>query len=204
VGFIVYHSEHAMTTTEADHIKACQAGDTQAFGPLYDAYLRKIYTFVYFKTSRKEIAEDLTSIIFIKALNNIKSYQPTETGSFAGWLYQIARRSIIDHYRSIRPNDRIEDAFDLPHHARIEERTDASMQIEKIRDYLSQLEPVQRDIILMRVWQEQPYKVIAEAVGKTEANCKVIYSRTIKELRRSLATSLAFALLISLPFLYGL
>ena len=192
-----------MTRSEEDLIAACQSGDTRAFGELYDAYVRKLYDFIYYKTSRKEIAEDLTSVVFMKALQNIDKYKKTETGSFAGWLYSIARNTIIDHYRSVRPNDNIDDAFDLPHHARIEEHTEASLQIEKIHAYLKTLPSVQRDIILMRVWQELPYKTIAAAVGKTEDNCKVIYSRAIKELRLAFATSLVLTLLY-LPTIYGL
>lgn len=191
-----------MPDTEEDLIAACQSGDTQAFGALYDAYARKLYDFIYYKTSRKEVAEDLTSVVFMKALQNIEKYSKTETGSFGGWLYSIARNTVIDHYRSIRPNDNLDDAFDLPHHARIEERAEANMQIEKIHAYLKQLPSVQRDIILMRVWQELPYKTIAVAVGKTEDNCKVIYSRAIKELRLALATTLMLTL-ITLPHLYG-
>lgn len=191
-----------MTQTEEDLIAACQSGDTRAFGELYDTYVRKLYDFIYYKTSRKEVAEDLTSVVFMKALQNINKYKHTDTGSFAGWLYSIARNTIIDHYRSVRPNDAIDDAFDLPHHARIEEHTEASLQIEKIHAYLKKLPSVQRDIILMRVWQELPYKTIAAAVGKTEDNCKVIYSRAIKELRTAFATTLVLTL-VYLPITYG-
>lgn len=191
-----------MPKTEDELILACQSGDTQAFGELYDAYVRKLYDFVYYKTSRREIAEDLTSVVFTKALQNIHKYQKTDTGSFGGWLYSIARNTIIDHYRSVRPNDAIDDAFDLPHHARIEERTEAAIQIEKIQDYLKTLPSIQRDIILMRVWQELPYRTIAAAVGKTEDNCKVIYSRAMKELRSTFATSLVLTLLL-ISTVYG-
>lgn len=184
-----------MPKTEEELIAACQSGDTRAFGELYDTYIRKLYDFIYYKTSRKEVAEDLTSVVFMKALQNIGKYHKTETGSFAGWLYSIARNTIIDHYRSVRPNDNIDDAFDLPHHARIEEKTEATIQIEKVRAYLKELPSIQRDIILMRVWQELPYKTIAAAVGKTEDNCKVIYSRAIKELRLTLASTLVFMLI---------
>lgn len=191
-----------MLRTEDELIRASQQGDRQAFGELYDAYIHKLYTFIYYKTSRKEIAEDIASTVFMKALLNINTYTATEQGSFAGWLYAIARHAIIDYYRSIRPNETIDDTFDLPSHAHIVEDTEHQLQLEKIHAYLKTLPSLKRDIILMRVWQELPYKTIAVAVGKTEDNCKMIYSRSIKDLRIAL-TGILTLILISLPHIYG-
>lgn len=190
-----------MLRTEDELIRASQNGDRQAFGELYDVYAQKLYTFIYYKTSQKETAEDLTSIVFMKALRNLNKYSQTEQGSFAGWLYAIARNTVIDHYRSVRPNDTIDDAFDLPSHAHIMEDAEHQLQLQKIQAYLASLPSIKRDIILMRVWQDLPYKTIAAAVGKTEDNCKMIYSRSIKELRLALAGILILTLMY-LPHLF--
>ncbi len=107
---------------------------------------------------------------------------------------------MIDYYRSIRPNDDIADHFDLSRDERIEAKTEAALELENVHSYLKKLPPLQRDIILMRVWQDLPYKTIANVVGKSEDNCKVIYSRAIKELRLALAGThlIAFTLLLEL------
>ena len=191
-----------MDNTEVQLVRSCQQGRTESFGELYDRYVKKIYDFIYYKTMNREVAEDITSAVFTKALQSIRTYQETATGTFAAWLYRIARNAVIDHYRSIRPNDDISDHFDLARHERLEEKTAASLELETVHSYLKTLPPLQRDIILMRVWQELPYKTIAEIVGKSEDNCKVIYSRAIKELRVALAGTHLIAVLLLLE-LYG-
>lgn len=191
-----------MDNHEEQLVVACQQGRTESFGKLYDLYIRKIYDFIYYKTMNREVAEDITSIVFTKALQNIGSYQSTETGTFAAWLYRIARNSVIDYYRSLRPNDDLADHFDLSRDERIEARTEAVLELEQVHSYLQKLPPLQRDIILMRVWQDLPYKTIADVVGKSEDNCKVIYSRAMKELRLALAGTHLIAL-ITLLELYG-
>ena len=49
----------------------------------------------------------------------------------------------------------------------------------------------------MRVWQELSYREIAEAIGKTEDNCKVIFSRAIKKLKQQMPAALFIAFLLS-------
>jgi RNA polymerase sigma-70 factor (ECF subfamily) len=56
----------------------CQSGNLGVFSELYDRYIDKIYKFVYLKTSNQEIAEDITSEVFYKAMNSINSFKSQE------------------------------------------------------------------------------------------------------------------------------
>src|SRR3990167_9293693 len=78
---------------ESSYVTKCQAGDTVAFGVLYDYYIDKIYRFVYYKTFVKEVAEDITSDVFHKALVKINSFDSSK-GVFSAWLYRIARNAL--------------------------------------------------------------------------------------------------------------
>ena len=93
-------------------INKCQAGEPEEFTQLYELYLKKIYGFVYFRTHHKETAEDLVSLIFMKALENINSYNFNK-GTFSSWLYRIARNTVIDHYRTMKSASNIDDIWDL-------------------------------------------------------------------------------------------
>lgn len=174
---------------ERNLVVGCQNGDSEKFGELYDAYIRKIYDFIYYKTHHKETAEDLTSTVFLKAFEKIKSFDCAK-GTFSSWLYQIARNSVIDHYRTKRATIDIADVWDLAGQIDIERDLDVSQKLEKIEKYIRALRPEQREIIMLRVWQEMSYKEIAEILGKSEAGCKMAFSRAIGELRSKMPLSL--------------
>lgn len=166
---------------EKELVLKSKQGDNLAFGMLYDRYIKRIYNFVFYKTYNKEIAEDITSQTFFKALNNIQSVDPER--SFSSWLYKIAQNTVIDHYRKDRPTQDIDDVWDISDETDFVHDIETDLQFKKVKKHLDQLSLVERDIIIMRVWQDMSYKEIAEVVGKTEANCKMIYSRSIKKLR---------------------
>lgn len=165
----------------------CQAGDFEQFGVLYDKYIKKIYEFIYFRTSHKETAEDLTSKTFMKALEGIKGFD-AEKGTFSSWLYTIARNSVIDHYRVSKDaySSDLSQALDLASSDDLEANQDIKDKLREVKAYLEKLKPEQKEIILMRVWQGLSYKEIAEIIGKSEDNCKVIFSRSINLLRKDL------------------
>lgn len=163
-------------------IEASQNGDNNAFGELYDKYVKSIYKFIYFKTHHKETAEDLTSKTFMKAFENIKTYQ-AEKASFSVWLYKVARNTVIDHYRTKKFDVNLDDIWNLSDKKNIVIDTDARMKMEQVREYMQELSAVQREIIMMRVWQGMNYKEIAEVTGKSEANCRMTYLRGIKILK---------------------
>jgi len=174
-----------MDESEILAIKKCQSGDGEEFGQLYDKYIKKIYDFVYYKTQHKETAEDLVSQVFMKALRKINSFKASQ-GTFQAWLYQIARNTVIDHYRSQKHDRNIEDVFDLASNSDIARDTEAKIKLEAVKKYLSGLKSEQRDIIIMRVWQGMSYSEISQAMNKSEAGCKMMYSRAIGRLRNEI------------------
>jgi RNA polymerase sigma-70 factor (ECF subfamily) len=159
------------------------------FAGLYEQYVEKIYRFIYYKTHHKETAEDLTSTTFLKALDNFESFSG-EKGKFSTWLYQIARNTVIDFYRAKKTDVSIEDAWGLSGKENIERDIDTLKKLENVKEYLKKLDPEQREIVLLRVWEGMSHKEIAEIMGKTEGSCKVMFSRTINALRQEMPLGL--------------
>lgn len=181
--------------SDAELIDKCKKGQNENFGLLYDRYIVKIYNFVYYKTQHKETAEDLVSSVFLKAVRKIGSFEP-EGGSFQAWLYQIARNTVIDHYRSKKYDKQIDDIWDMPAGGDTERDTDMKIRLEKIEKYLKRLKSEQRDIIIMKIWQDMSYQEIAAALGKSEASCKMMCSRALKQLRKEMPVELFLLLLL--------
>src|SRR5205814_828483 len=82
-------------------VNAAQQGDTAAFGKLYDRYVDVVYRYVLFRVGDRNLAEDITSETFLRALRRITSisYQGRDVGA---WFVTIARNLIFDHVKSSR------------------------------------------------------------------------------------------------------
>ncbi|MFC1732876.1 RNA polymerase sigma factor [candidate division KSB1 bacterium] len=180
---------------EQEVITQCKQGNLDEFGKLYDEYVKKIYQFIYFKTHNRETAEDLTSHTFMKALENISSFNEKKA-SFKTWLYKIARNTIIDHYRTDRPTSDIDDAWGVSDKVDIERDTDMQMKVEAVQKYMEKLKPEQRELILLRVWGGNSFSEIAEITGKSEASCKMMFKRVMEKLRDDFAPLMILLLLI--------
>lgn len=185
-----------MNHNESEIILACKAGDSRRFSELYDQYIEKIYRFIYYKTHHKEIAEDITSVTFMKALERLDTFNPAKA-QFSTWLYQIARNTVIDHYRSHKPTSAIEDAWDLEDKTDTIRDVDLGMTLESVQKYMKVLKPAQRDIIILRIWQELSYEEIAAIIGSTEAASKMQFSRAIRALRETMPPEAFCALLFT-------
>jgi RNA polymerase sigma-70 factor (ECF subfamily) len=183
---------------EPSLVASCQAGRLEDFDPLYRAYVSRIYAYLYRRTLHREVAEDLTSQTFIKALEGIGGYAPRK-GPFAAWLYTIARNALTDHFRSRRETVDIENVWDLSSDADVQSDVGNRLEYEKLREALQNLDAHKREIVMLRLWDGLSYKEIAALTGKTETNCKVIFSRTLDSLRKELPL-LAFLLLLLSPF----
>jgi RNA polymerase sigma-70 factor, ECF subfamily len=167
------------------YVTRVKEGDKEAFGGLYDKYIEQIYRFVYYKVFNKEITEDIVSDVFFKALDRIHSFDQQKAG-FSSWLYAIARNTVTDHFRTDRKNENIEDIFDIGVDDRTIEQSDASKALKEVEDYLRKLNATQREIVILRIWEDMSYKEIAAVTGGTEGSVKMNFSRLIKKIREDL------------------
>ncbi|MBI5404614.1 MAG: sigma-70 family RNA polymerase sigma factor [Candidatus Kerfeldbacteria bacterium] len=165
--------------TDEQLVSEVAAGKTDSFGKLYDAYVDRIYAFLWFRTRHTETAEDLTSTVFLKAFDRLKQFSG---GSFRAWLYTIARTTLIDHYRTHHPTDDV-DGLEIGTADDHDARIDRQLQLEKIHLALRQLSAEQRRVVTMRVWDDLPHAEIAQILGQTEAAVKMTFSRSVQKLK---------------------
>ena len=81
---------------EATLIWFSQRGDPDAFASLYDTYRHGIHRYILIRVADPELAEDLTSLVFLKAWENMNTFRIGRS-LFAAWLYRIAHNAVIDH-----------------------------------------------------------------------------------------------------------
>ena len=167
---------------ELDLVAKAQAGDREAFGVLYGIYIKKIYDFVYFRSASKEVAEDLVSGIFIKVLERIGRFDANR-GSFSSWIYRVARNHMIDAHRTNKVMSSL-DGVDLGDGGRQKEVVEDAVLFRQAAKLLDGLKTEQREIVVMRVWDELSYAEISLITGKSEAAAKMSFKRAVEHLRR--------------------
>lgn len=183
--------------TDIELALSCQQGNLENFDQLYTRHLKGVYAFIFYRTMERFTAEDLTSQTFLKALENIASYNPKK-GAFSTWLYRIARNTVLDHFRTQRKHENIDDVWDLPGDDNPFLKTADALSYQEIHEALKHLSKEKRELVLLRLWDGLSYKEIAALTGKTEASCKMMFSRTVQDLKGHLSPA-AFLLLCFLP-----
>ncbi|MFH0776653.1 MAG: sigma-70 family RNA polymerase sigma factor [Patescibacteria group bacterium] len=178
-----------MHSTPDELIARVQNGETEFFSEVYELFAQKIYAFIFYKTFHRELAEDLTSQTFIRALEKIATFNPKK-GSFNSWIYGIARNSVIDHFRAPEKHQKIEDVFDLSSDENISAEFAQKSEFSEVRAALQKLVPRQREIIVLRIWEGYKFREISEILGKSEAAVKMDFFRGIKSLRQEIVVAL--------------
>jgi RNA polymerase sigma-70 factor, ECF subfamily len=164
--------------------------DRAAFAELYRAYLTPIYRYLYGQVGNIEDAEDLVSITFRKALESLPRY--SGQGTFAAWLFGIARHTLADHRRAPMTVHPIVDIASIE-----ESLADQTVQPEArlieverlalLRQMIAVLPSDQRDAVLLRIFGDLSVREIALVMNRTEAAVKMLTHRAIVTLRAKYA-----------------
>jgi RNA polymerase sigma-70 factor, ECF subfamily len=178
-----------MIEDDAKLIQRAKAGDPQAFSTLYDRYQPRIYRYVYFRVHDVPLAEDLTSEVFVRLVENIQAYRDAGR-PFLAWLYTIARNLLTDHYRRearalLVPVDDtlLSDGVDPARHAQ------SSFEQQQLLDALAQLTDDQRQVIELKFFEEVDNTSVALLLNKTVGAVKSLQHRALASLARLLITT---------------
>lgn len=173
-------------------VERAQAGESEAFGLIYDRYMDTVFRFIYFRVGNRQLAEDLTSDTFLRALKRIGSFtwQGRDLGA---WLVTIARNLVADHFKSGRYRLEITtgDVLDPDREDRQPEGTPETAVVDHITNVtlltaVKQLNPEQRECIVLRFLQGFSVAETAQAMGKNEGAIKALQYRAVRALARLL------------------
>ncbi|GAA4218193.1 ECF subfamily RNA polymerase sigma factor, BldN family [Actinocatenispora rupis] len=173
-------------------VQRAQAGDTEAFGQIYDRYCDTVFRFIYFRVSTRQTAEDLTSETFLRALRRIGSFtwQGRDLGA---WLVTIARNLVADHFKSGRYRLEVSTAevLDADSPERGPEGSPESAVVDKLTNQtlleaVKRLNPEQQECIVLRFLQGFSVAETAQTMGKNEGAIKALQYRAVRSLARLL------------------
>jgi RNA polymerase sigma factor (sigma-70 family) len=147
-------------------------GEEKAFEKLVQRHKSRIYTTIYLIVKDQYVAEDLMQDTFIKSVDTIKSGRYNEEGKFLPWIIRIAHNLAIDYFRRDKryPNVVFEDGSNVFNTLDFSEDSVESIQIrqethEQLREMIQRLPDVQRQVLIMRHYEDMSFQEIADATG---------------------------------------
>jgi RNA polymerase sigma-70 factor, ECF subfamily len=165
-------------------------GDPRGFSGLYNRYKNRVFGFLIRMTGNKEIAEDLLQDTFLAAMRNANQFDRER--SFLSWIFGIAHKRTIDYFRHVKvENEHQEDAEgalgkgpDAP------DVTFSNAQTRAIVNAAIQtLDPMQREVFLLRELGDVPFKEIAEImkcpINTALGRMRLALKNIRKELKRN-------------------
>jgi RNA polymerase sigma-70 factor (ECF subfamily) len=168
-------------------IQAAKRGDSEAFTELYNAYVDRIYHYIYARVSTVHAAEDLTGDVFVRVLEGLPTYEDRSTPILA-WMYRIAHARVIDYYRRSRyaNNDESLDTVQVGVEYDFDGPLMSNYETETVRTALRNLKAEHQEVIMLRFVEGYSLEMTAELLGKNITAIKSLQYRAVQALSRAL------------------
>ncbi len=157
--------------TDETLLRLYMEGDNGAFDVLLGRYESKVFTYLIYSVRNQELAEDLFQDAFMRIITTLRNKRYTETGKFSSWVMRIAHNLVIDHFRQNKGENFIsndDENFDVLNDSsvavddNIEKQMIDRQTLRDIKALVRMLPEKQREVVLMRFYQDLSFKEIAE------------------------------------------
>lgn len=161
------------TLTDDELVRAYVDGNDEAFDTLLNRYQNKLYSYILFLVHNEELANDVFQETFVKAIVMLQQQRYVFSGKFCAWIMRIAHNLIIDSFRQEKKENLCEeDLLSMPKvHAMliVEDNIETHIVREQswaeVRSMIARLPESQKEIVLMRFYQNLSFKEIADKLG---------------------------------------
>jgi RNA polymerase sigma-70 factor (ECF subfamily) len=161
------------TSTDYELVELYENGNDNAFDELLQRHQSYVYSYILFLVKEEERADDIFQETFTRAIMAIRSHKYQTTGKFSAWLIRIAHNLIIDTTRETESGKLITQEKFTPgilndirlSEGGIENNIIEEQKASQIRKMLDYLPDVQREVILLRFYEDLSFKEIAEKTG---------------------------------------
>src|SRR5947209_1270496 len=156
------------------------------FDKLYQLYYPRVLAYLRFRVGTMDIAEDLTSLVFERALTHIGELQASEAA--VAWIFRIARNCAADYFRQQRPEVSLEElvAAERPRTLSAEERALADEERRILLTHVGRLPEREREIIGLKFVAQLTNRQIARVLNMPEGTIGSLLYRTLGKLRNAL------------------
>ena len=172
---------------ESKLIASAQRGDAEAFSELYRRHVDPIYRYMLARVGDPSTAEDLTSEVFMRALESLGNFEDRGV-PFAAWLYRIANARAVDFWRRTKheslPIDELSPEF------AVEMPGGDVFTYHALSRALKHLTAEQQQVIVLRFVEGFSTSEISQLMGRTEGAIKALQHRALASLARLMDSQL--------------
>lgn len=177
--------------TDDARLAKARRGDREAIGAIYRSYYEPVYQFVRLRVGNAQIAEDLTSDIFVKFIRALKADKGPHS-SLRGWIFRVARNAIYDHYGSKEvplPDETLDQWMSTDDDTDPEVRALRTIEAQRARQVIGMLAPAQQEVLMLRFDQQLSLQETADVMNKKVNAIKALQFRAVNTLRDILRTA---------------
>ena len=147
-------------------LEAYRAGNPDAISQLIARHSKRVYDYIYMMVKDAELADDLHQETFVKVVKVIDQGRYTDSGRFLSWVMRIAHNQVIDHFRSQKHDNTINESsagFDIIGTQRLSEGSVEDAMVSDqiaadLRKLIEQLPDEQREVVKMRYYANMSFK----------------------------------------------
>jgi RNA polymerase sigma-70 factor (ECF subfamily) len=166
--------------TDADLVRAAQAGDVASFEILYAKYVPVVHAILLGRLPPAD-ADDVAQNVFITAYTKLQSLR--EPAAFAGWIVRSARNAAEDHRRTMSETVELHDAYVTP------ETQAEDAEAARALDAIRALPAAYRETLMLRLVEGMTGPEISARTGLTPGSVRVNLHRGMQMLRGALGGS---------------
>lgn len=169
------------------------AGDSAAFGQLFERHGRAVYNFCFRRTADWTVAEDLLSVVFLEVWRR-RSELRVEGESVLPLLYGVALNVLRNQRRSLRRFHAALERMPAPRETgdfaeEVASRLDHERAMRRVLEVVARLPETDRDVLSLCAWSGLSYEEAAQALGVPVGTVRSRLSRArarLRELTRSI------------------
>lgn len=146
---------------------------------IYQEYYQKVFSYINYRINSFHDAEDITEDVFVKVVNKIDTFDESKA-SLSTWIFNIARNTLIDHYRTNHENMELIDNYDY-----FEEESGLGVEdLDTLTNAIKHLSKEEQEIIVLRYYEDYSLKEIAQKMNLSYGVTKLRHNHALKQIEK--------------------
>lgn len=167
-------------------VRQAKSGDVDAFVQLYEAYVDRVYKYIYFRVTDDRLAERITPRVFVKAWQSLEGYR-VHSLPFISWLYKIANDQLAEYFRT-HPDQKAAYRLTRPlwsiGHSAFDEHIKDMFDLQAMRNALQLLPDEEQQALIFKFVAGIPTSTIARIMRKTAGSIQALLVDALQALAK--------------------